>query len=147
MIRFLADGLLIILIVVAAVALLTGVPRGQRIKRYGLVVMAGLTALLAARLMGMLPIDTARPFIEAGVAAGAAYMDNPGFPSDHTALAFTLAFAVFFVTKWRRLSLGLFVIAILIGVGRMVALVHTPLDVLGGVVAAAIGALWYLKLR
>ncbi|MDR0955571.1 MAG: phosphatase PAP2 family protein [Candidatus Nomurabacteria bacterium] len=149
MIRFLADWLLIIVVIIGAVGLLIGTPRGQKIARFKLVVLAGLTALLVARLLGMLPIDQARPFVEKGVQAGASYMNNPGFPSDHTMLAFTLAFACLAVlpARWKKLGWLLIICGILIGVGRVLAGVHTPLDVLGGAFAAAVGALWYFKLK
>ena len=34
--------------------------------------------------------------------------------------------------------------ALLVGVGRILALVHTPLDVVGGMAVACLGALWYV---
>jgi undecaprenyl-diphosphatase len=147
MISFLADWLLIALVVVSVGALLFGVPKGQRITRYSYIVMAGLTALLLARLLGLLSFDETRPFIAAGVAAGASYMDNPGFPSDHAMLGFTLALAVIFTTRWQKLGIILMIMAALVGLGRILALVHTPLDVMGGLLVALVGALWYQKLR
>jgi undecaprenyl-diphosphatase len=147
MIKFIADWLLVAMIPVVVLAMFVGVPRQQWVKRWSYVVMAGLTALLVARLMGFLPVSLTRPFAEAGVAAGATYMDNPGFPSDHTMLAFAMAFAVLFVSRFKKLGYVLVTVAALIGLGRVLALVHTPLDVIGGVVAACLGALWYLQQR
>jgi membrane-associated phospholipid phosphatase len=37
------------------------------------------------------------------------------------------------------------IFVLIICIGRILALVHTPLDVIGGVAAASIGALWYLE--
>jgi membrane-associated phospholipid phosphatase len=36
-------------------------------------------------------------------------------------------------------------LVVIIGAGRVLALVHTPLDVIGGVIFALFGALWYLN--
>ncbi len=145
-IQFLADWLMFPLGLAAIVALWFGVKPGDRFKTYTYILMAGLTGLFVARLMGLLPIhESTRPFMELGITAGASYMDNPGFPSDHTLFAFTLAFAVIFMTKWRTFGYILLLFAMAIGVGRVLALVHTPLDVVGGVFAAAVGALWYFK--
>jgi membrane-associated phospholipid phosphatase len=43
------------------------------------------------------------------------------------------------------LTIILVVLTILMCIGRVLALVHTPLDVIGGVAIAAFGALWYLQ--
>ncbi|MDR1300657.1 MAG: phosphatase PAP2 family protein [Candidatus Nomurabacteria bacterium] len=144
MIQFLADWLLIIVVALAAVLFFFGAPKKQKLNRAGIIIMASLTALLVARAMSFVPIDEARPFVEQGLAAGASYMSNPGFPSDHTLLAFSAAFAVLFMTKFKKLAWVLFILAALVGVGRVLALVHTPLDVFGGLVAAGFGAWWYV---
>ena len=34
--------------------------------------------------------------------------------------------------------------ALAVSLGRVAALVHAPIDIIGGFVAAALGALWYL---
>jgi membrane-associated phospholipid phosphatase len=52
--------------------------------------------------------------------------------------------AVWFETKNKVLAGTLLVLAVLVGIGRVLALVHTPLDVVGGVFAACVGAIWYL---
>jgi membrane-associated phospholipid phosphatase len=36
-------------------------------------------------------------------------------------------------------------LTVIVCVGRVLALVHTPLDVIGGVLVAFVGALWYLQ--
>jgi membrane-associated phospholipid phosphatase len=37
------------------------------------------------------------------------------------------------------------VLTLMVCLGRVLALVHTPLDVIGGIVVASVGALWYLQ--
>lgn len=145
-VQFLADWLMFPLGLAALVALWFGINKKDRFNKYCYILMAALTGLFVARLSGLLPIhESTRPFMEMGVSASASYMDNPGFPSDHTLFAFTLAFAVIFMTKWRKFGYAILILAMLVGVGRVLALVHTPLDVAGGIFAAAIGGIWYWK--
>lgn len=109
------------------------------------VLMAGLTSLLAGKLLSMLPIHEVRPFVEQGVQAGAAFINNPGFPSDHALLATVVVMAVYVLTPYKKVAYGLMALALLMCVARVLALVHTPLDIVGGIAAGLVGTLWYLK--
>jgi undecaprenyl-diphosphatase len=80
-----------------------------------------------------------------GVTAGASYLDNPGFPSDHALFVTTIALAVWFETRRKAISLILAILVVAVCAGRVLALVHTPLDVIAGVAVACIGSLWYLQ--
>jgi undecaprenyl-diphosphatase len=144
MIGFLADWLLLIIVAVAAIAIIIGINKTERLQRFGVIAMVAMLCLVLARLANFLPIETTRPFVEAGVAPGASYMNNPGFPSDHSLLAFTCAYAVIFMTKFKKIGWTLFVLAVLVSVGRILALVHTPLDVLGGFLVASLTATCYV---
>lgn len=147
LVPFIADGLVFFIVLIGAYALIRYVPKKQRYVVYSYVLMAGLTSLLIAKLAGAIyQPSTVRPFVELGVSPQAAYMDNPGFPSDHVLFAAAITFAVLFAAKQRKLALFLAALTILMGVGRVLALVHTPTDILGGVLFAAIGALWYFQL-
>lgn len=145
-IRFAADGTLVLLAAISVPIIVWKLRR--RIWLNGpVVVMAGLTALFAGKLMSLLyQPELARPFLQQGLEPGATYIDNPGFPSDHVLLAMVLVIAVYALTRNRLLAGILVLIVIVMSVGRVVALVHTPLDVIGGAVAALLGAFWYRKL-
>lgn len=144
-IRLIADGTLIPIVLIGVYALIAKVPKNSRYEIYCRVLMAGLTSLLVAKLMAQLYHPTGeRPFEILGVAPGAAYLNNPGFPSDHALFSAAILYAVWFETKNKLLSWILLVLLILVGVGRVLALVHTPIDILGGIVAASVGAIWYL---
>lgn len=145
-IHLIADGLVPVVAVIGIYCLVFKLPKGaNRIHTYSRVVMAGLSALLIAKLVGSIwQPDVARPFIEMGVSAKAAYLDNTGFPSDHVLFTAAIAFAVWFETRQKKTALLLFALVALVALGRVLALVHTPLDVLGGFIFAAVGALWYL---
>ncbi|NCU30308.1 phosphatase PAP2 family protein [Candidatus Saccharibacteria bacterium] len=147
MLRFLADGSLILLLSVSAIAGLVWLvrerPKWQTWLPY--VLMAGLTSLTVGKLMSFWQPSTIRPFIEKGVEAGAAYIDNPGFPSDHMLLAVIVVATVYCLTTYKKLSYLLAILVLAMAVARVAALVHTPLDMLGGLVAGLAGSWWYIK--
>lgn len=144
-IQIIADGAVIPVVLIGIYALVYKVPSKHRYEAYCRVLMAGLTAFLLAKLLATLyqPVGE-RPFEILGVAPGAAYLDNPGFPSDHALLCTAILWAVWFETRSKALTITLAVLLVLVCVGRVLALVHTPLDVVGGVLVATIGAGWYL---
>lgn len=145
-VRLLADGTLIgILLVAAPVILLSLVRRGWI--AVPIVIMAGLTSLLVGKVMSLLyQPSVARPFVELGVKPGAAYIDNPGFPSDHALLATVTVIAVYTLSRNRRLTILLAGLLGVMCVARVAALVHTPIDIIGGLIAGLSGSIWYKKL-
>jgi membrane-associated phospholipid phosphatase len=150
LIRFTADGLLLVILSIAGVVgVYSVVFRSKKVKSYTpYAVMSALTALLIAKLLSLVyqPSD-ARPYIEQGVQAGAAYIDNPGFPSDHALLATVIVIMLLVLTPYKKLAVVLGVLVIVMSVGRVLALVHTPQDIVGGIAAATVGAVWYFGLR
>lgn len=146
-IRLLADGGLIAVVALSAIAggywLVKTRPNLRILAPY--VLMAGLTSLLVAKLISLLPIQQTRPFIEKGVEAGAAFINNPGFPSDHALVATVVVMAVYVLTPYRKTAYVLMGLAVLMCVARVLALVHTPLDIIGGIAAGLLGAAWYVK--
>ena len=53
--------------------------------------------------------------------------------------------AVWFETKNKPTTLLLALMTISVGVGRVLALVHTPVDIIGGIIIALVGSIWYLN--
>lgn len=147
LIRIIADGAVIPVVVIGAWALLTKVPKGKaRYQAYCRILMAGLTAYLLAKLIGSIyQPELLRPFEKLGADAGASFLNNPGFPSDHMLFVTAIMLAVWFETRDKTITIILIGLSLLVGIGRVVALVHTPLDVVGGVMIALIGGLWYLQ--
>ncbi|HVI69568.1 MAG TPA: phosphatase PAP2 family protein, partial [Magnetospirillaceae bacterium] len=129
-VKLIADYLVIPTVLVGFGALLM-VPKKQRYQTWGRALLIGLVALLFAKLISLL-YQGDRPFETLGVEPGAAFLPNPGFPSDHALLVFTVACVVWVATKNVVLSSLLLAAAILVSVGRVMALVHTPLDVIAG---------------
>ena len=142
-----ADGALIPIVLLGAYALVFKIPKGQRFESYKRILIAGLTAYLLAKLIGSFyQPSSERPFEILGKAAGASFLNNPGFPSDHALFISVITCAVWFETKQKIITAALIGLTIIVCVGRVLALVHTPADVIGGVVIALIGSLWYLNI-
>jgi membrane-associated phospholipid phosphatase len=145
-IKLLADGAVIPIVLIAGYALLFRIPKEHRFAAYARILMAGITAYLLAKLLASVYQPTGeRPFEVLGVEPGASYLPNAGFPSDHALFTGFLTLAVWFETRHKWLTIILATLTVLVCVGRVLGLVHTPLDVIGGLVVASIGALWYLQ--
>lgn len=145
-IRLVADGTVLLIVVIGTWALLSKIPNLQKYRAYCRVLMAGLTAYLLAKLVGSVyQPEIMRPFEQLGVDAGASFLNNPGFPSDHVLFATAITLAVWFETRYKPATYILVGLTVVLAVGRVLALVHTPLDVLGAVAIACVGGLWYLQ--
>lgn len=145
-VRMIADYSVFVVVALGAWALLFRVPSAKRFEAYARVLMAGLTAFLIAKLLAVTwqPTDM-RPYELLGITPGASYLDNPGFPSDHALFVTAIALAVWAETRQKWLTIVLVVLVAVVSIGRVLALVHTPLDVVAGVLVACIGGLWYLQ--
>lgn len=91
-----------------------------------------------------------RPYIQMGIEPGAGMTTFSSFPSAHTSLAFALATAV--TLHQKRFGVLLFAISSIIGLGRVVADVHYPVDIafgilIGVVVATFFDTIHFSKLR
>ncbi len=143
-VKLLADGMMIPILLVAFYALVWRVPGKVRYARYTRIFMSGITTYMLAKFIGSAwQPEQLRPFEQLGVDPGAAYLNNPGFPSDHALFGFFLTLAVWYGTRNRLLTAIMVVATVLMCAGRVMALVHTPLDIIGALVVAAIGSMWY----
>lgn len=139
-----ADGLMLPIVLISMYALLWRIPTQRWYDSYTRIIMAGLTSYALAKFVSAVWQPQAeRPFEQLGIDAGAAYLNNPGFPSDHMLFATFLVLAVWYATRSRLLTGILAVLTLLVAIGRVLALVHTPIDVVGGVLFALIGVVWY----
>lgn len=144
--KILADYLLFPMLAIFVVVVFRYKPKRGLYDKLTRVIMAGLSSYVLAKFIAFAWQPSARrPFEDMGVEAGASSLNNPGFPSDHALFATFLVYAVWYLTKSTRLTVVMVVLAILTMLGRVLALVHTPLDVIGGFVIASVGAIWYLN--
>ncbi len=89
---------------------------------------------------------TTRPYLINGTTALTATQPrDPAFPSGHTAAAIALAVTIYFHNK--KLGIVFIIAAILIGIGRVLARVHYPIDILGGAIVGTLVALTINKVH
>jgi undecaprenyl-diphosphatase len=132
-----------LIFIVALVALSTTL-LSERTVRNKLIVLAVLSFLIASGIAFVANIFyyDPRPFVIEHITPLIPHAPDNGFPSDHTLFAM-VASAVTFVYK-RKIGILLGVLAILIGISRVIAGVHHPIDIIGGVIIGivATGIAW-----
>ena len=109
-------------------------PRQSK-KNFALLAVTALpTVYLAAQIAAALFFDP-RPFVIGHFVPLIPHAPDNGFPSDHALLTGAIASLVFPFSK--KLSLVLWLLALAIGVARVMAGIHHPADILGGMIIAA----------
>jgi undecaprenyl-diphosphatase len=111
-------------------------------KNWRLLVIAGVSVFLSRfviteliRFFYFVP----RPFMNNPAVHQLIFNETSGsFPSGHAAAFFALAMAVWFFSK--RWSVFFFICAILMGIARVMAGVHWPIDILGGAIIGILSA-------
>lgn len=136
LIVFCAKYLIALSVLIALVSLYRVAP-SMRIRR-AMIVLVSLALTYALGKLGSHFYFDPRPFAVEGITPLIPHAADNGFPSDHTLLAAGLAAAALFYD--RRAALLLWVVAIVIGGARILALVHHPIDILGSILCALIAA-------
>lgn len=113
-------------------------PRQQQWEFVVWAVLGGAVALALVKLGGALYFDP-RPFVTQHIAPLFPHGVDNGFPSDHTVASMFLAVCVLFYS--RRWGVVLVAISLLLGVARIAAQVHRPIDILGAIAMAVTAAL------
>lgn len=127
-------------LVIIAVWLKVSTPEKKRF--IVLAIVGAIFSLVLAKIGSKLYNDP-RPFVAGHFTPYFSHAADNGFPSDHTLLASFLAF-----TTWRfsrKAGVTIFVIAILIGLSRVIAGVHHSVDIIGSIVFAFVGV-WLASL-
>lgn len=109
-------------------------------------ILGAILTLALAKLGSKLFYDP-RPFVVGHFTPYFSHSADNGFPSDHTLLTSFLAILVFNYN--RQAGIGLFVVALAVGLSRVVAGVHHLADIIGSIVFAIIGyyvAVWLIGL-
>ncbi len=129
-----AKYLVFVIVLLAGVYWLT-LPKKQKIQMLIFAVILAIVAFLLTRIGGMLYYDP-RPFVSHSVTPIYPHPDNNGFPSDHTALAFVVASSVFYMSK--KIGAIFLVLALMVGVSRVIGNIHSPIDIVGSIVFVVI---------
>jgi len=81
----------------------------------------------------------ARPFVAGHFLPLIPHDPDNGFPSDHTLLASAAAMVIFYFN--RKIGTLLLILAALVGVARVMAGVHNPIDIIGSIVISIVVSL------
>lgn len=128
---------LIWLVALAVLAYCFALPARHRLT-FALMALGALPlAWLIARFFGLL-FSHPQPFAVEGTEPLIPHAVDNSFPSDHTALGFALASSVAFANRW--LGLLLAIAALLVGLARVAAALHYPVDIAAGALAGAAAA-------
>ena len=134
LIIFGADYLIWACVAVAAVAVAL-LPKDRRVRALALIAISLPLTYLVAKFASALYYNP-RPFVTGGFTPLVYHAPDNGFPSDHTLLASAIATTVYVYR--RRIGLFLVAGAVVVGVSRILAGVHSPLDVAASM-AIAVG--------
>lgn len=103
-----------------------------------LMVFGSAVAFVIDKILNRI-ISSPRPFVVKDITPLFAHVADNGFPSEHALFAMVIACVVFVYN--RRLGLILGILALSIGTARVIANVHNPIDIFGGIVIA-IASVW-----
>ncbi len=101
-------------------------------------ILAGGIAFVISRIASHLYYDP-RPFVTEHVKPLIPHAADNGFPSDHALLTMTLTSITYFFNK--KIAGVMLIFTIAIGLARILAKVHSPLDIGGGWVFGIIGSI------
>ncbi len=126
---------LIILLPLVLLQILWTLPQKERVRFATLIIFSVALAYMFAKI-GSHFYDNPRPFVVGSFDPLVPHGVDNGFPSMHTLFATTVAALLF--TRRRTWGFALLVVAILIGVARVLAGVHHGIDVIAGFTIALI---------
>ncbi len=110
---------------------------------FGSVTLPAVLSFLVNQLLALIKFR-GRPFLNLDINKLVEPLSEKSFPSDHSAIAFAIAVAVYFHNK--KLGKILLVLAFLIALGRIFGGVHYPIDVIGGAVVGTVLAFVFYKI-
>ncbi len=134
LIIFCAKYLIGVSALVGAAAVLT-LPREERLRALTLIAISFPLTYLFAEFASSLYYHP-RPFVTQDFTPLVYHPPTNGFPSSHTLLASAIAAAVY--PYQRRVGLLLAAVALAVGLGRVYAGVHSPLDIAASMVIASL---------
>lgn len=100
-------------------------------------VLAGIIAVVLSRIASKLYYDP-RPFVSQHIKPLIDHAADNGFPSDHALFTMTLTAVTYFYS--RKLAGLMLIGTILVGLARVLAHVHSPLDIVTGWLIGCVGA-------
>jgi len=127
----------IVLVVLGWVLTMWRIRKNLRLQFFVATVVAGVVALVLSRIASKLYYDP-RPFVSQHIKPLIDHAADNGFPSDHALFTMTLTAVTYFYS--RKLAGLMLIGTILVGAARVLAHVHSPLDIAAGWLIGCIGA-------
>ena len=137
LIVFCAQYLFLLVILLIAIAWLK-TAKNERLRFVASAVLAGVIAFILSRIASKVYFDP-RPFVVEHVKPLFPHIADNGFPSDHALLTGTLTAITYMFSK--KFFYIMAIPTIIIGIARVAAKVHSPLDIAGGWLFGIIGAI------
>lgn len=123
------------LILGVAIVFLVRLEKSRRMSAIALFLISSGVAFIADKVLNRL-IESPRPFMVNDIAPLFPHSVDNGFPSEHVLLAIVVAGVIFAYN--RKLGILLAILGLVVGSARVIANVHHPIDVVGGVAIALI---------
>jgi undecaprenyl-diphosphatase len=120
------------------VTIFVRLPKDKRLSLTVTLALGGALSLIGILIASHLFYDP-RPFMSGNVAALFPHAAGNGFPSDHMTLGATLAFIGYAYSK--KIGFVMIALAVAIGAARVLAHVHSWIDIFGGIVIALLSVL------
>ena len=133
---FLAKYLIFVIAAIGAVYWLK-VNKNKKVTLAASVILGVAVALVLAKIFSKAYYHP-RPFVVKHINPLVAHGNDNGFPSEHTTAATAMATVGYLHHK--KLGIILLALAVLVGLARIWANVHSPLDIAGGLVCGLAGA-------
>jgi undecaprenyl-diphosphatase len=128
------------LIWIVVIAALVYIAKQEKEKRWKIMISAIFIlpiSYVVAKILAHFYYDP-RPFVVNHFMPLIAHAPDNGFPSDHTLFGAAIASVIFLFNK--KMGIVLFILTLLIGLSRILAGVHHPVDILGSFVIAIVVA-------
>lgn len=106
-------------------------PRRHKLELALALIVAVIIAVIIDKIAGWLYYDP-RPFTNHSFKPLVAHTADNGFPSEHTLYTFMIS-AVIYAYR-RNLAILAAGLALLVGISRVAAYVHSPIDIIGGII-------------
>jgi undecaprenyl-diphosphatase len=109
-------------------------------KRKGEIIGIGFTAATTVSTVVKALFFQPRPWVlDPGIErVDGAHASGPSFPSSHTIMAASSLIPAAFMSRYRIAAIVLFALAVIVIAGRLFLCVHTPLDIIAGLVVAGV---------
>lgn len=129
---------LIVFVVIALIVALFRVDMSNKKRLIVATILAGGIAFVIAQIASHVYFDP-RPFVGGHVKPLIKHAADNGFPSDHALFTMTVTAVVYFFHK--KIAGVMLIMTILVGVARVLAHVHSPIDIIAGWAFGIIGAI------